>query len=272
MVKIDSIVEFLDTHLRRHGLSEVSAVEAARLLDRAGLLNDSQAKPGKPLRDKLRKGLLPHAYQVSGKGSEWRIPQSGIYEAKLSVADSKSVVSHSQERSDSTSPVDEYEKVRARYRPSVVNVLLIGESRPKQGTFFYRGDSNLFRHTKYVFEKLLGRRFQSVTEFLEYFRDTGYFLDDLCLQPINKLSSREKDAARGEAVDDLARRIKKIRPRVVVCVMKAIEDHVRKAVENSDIVLSSGFHCVPFPAQGNQPRFERELLQILMRLHPRSTS
>lgn len=46
---------------------EVTAVEAARELDRLGLLRDSPARPGLPLRKKLRAGYIQHAYQVGGR-------------------------------------------------------------------------------------------------------------------------------------------------------------------------------------------------------------
>jgi hypothetical protein len=42
------------------------AVDAARELDRMGLLVDSRSRPGKPLRDMLRAGQIEHAYQENG--------------------------------------------------------------------------------------------------------------------------------------------------------------------------------------------------------------
>jgi hypothetical protein len=49
---------FLQDELRRSERSEVPAVEAARWLDRAGLLRDSPIRPGLPLRNLLRVGLI----------------------------------------------------------------------------------------------------------------------------------------------------------------------------------------------------------------------
>jgi len=46
---------------------EIPAVEAARELDRMGLLNDSQQRLGLPLRRLLRKGKIEHAYQKDGR-------------------------------------------------------------------------------------------------------------------------------------------------------------------------------------------------------------
>ena len=73
---MDKIVNFLDEYLRKTDKESIGAVEANALLDKAGLLKDNPQRPGLPLRNKLRKGELPYAYQVAGKGSEWVIPLS----------------------------------------------------------------------------------------------------------------------------------------------------------------------------------------------------
>ncbi len=49
---------FLQTALARRRLGEVTAVEAASWLDEAGLLSDSRQRPGLPLRNLLRAGLI----------------------------------------------------------------------------------------------------------------------------------------------------------------------------------------------------------------------
>lgn len=66
----------MDTYLRRTGQSSIDPVEANAILATAGLLRDSKDRPGKPIRDLLRKGQLPHAFQSGGKGSSWVIPIS----------------------------------------------------------------------------------------------------------------------------------------------------------------------------------------------------
>lgn len=73
---IKAIISHLDTYLTRTGQTNIDPVEANAILARAGLLTDSKDRPGKPLRDLLRKGLLPHAFQSGGKGSSWTIPHS----------------------------------------------------------------------------------------------------------------------------------------------------------------------------------------------------
>jgi hypothetical protein len=58
MTPTDAINDYLQAELKRRQLAEVPAVEAARWLDGAGLLADSAARPGLPLRNLLRDGVI----------------------------------------------------------------------------------------------------------------------------------------------------------------------------------------------------------------------
>jgi hypothetical protein len=71
--KTQQIINFLDENLTKEKRFSYSAVEANALLSQAGILRDSDSRPGKPLRDILRAGKIPHAYQV---GKNWVIPHS----------------------------------------------------------------------------------------------------------------------------------------------------------------------------------------------------
>jgi hypothetical protein len=46
---------------------EITAVDAARGLEREGLLQDSARRPGLPLWNLLRDGKVQHAYQLDGR-------------------------------------------------------------------------------------------------------------------------------------------------------------------------------------------------------------
>ena len=63
------ISEFLRDRLRTRPLDRVSAVEAARWLDAAGILRDNPEKPGLPLRKRLRErdGSIIGAQQEPNK-------------------------------------------------------------------------------------------------------------------------------------------------------------------------------------------------------------
>lgn len=73
---IKAIICHLDTYLKRTGRTSIDPVEANAVLAKAGLLSDSKDRPGKPLRNLLRDGQLPHAFQSGGKATSWTIPHS----------------------------------------------------------------------------------------------------------------------------------------------------------------------------------------------------
>jgi hypothetical protein len=72
------MITCLDKYLEKNRISEIDAVKANGILDKAGILKDSASCPGLPLRKKLRSGEIPHAYQINGKCSRWWIPHSCI--------------------------------------------------------------------------------------------------------------------------------------------------------------------------------------------------
>jgi hypothetical protein len=57
-VDVDAINAHIQQQLRIRGQQEATAVEAAVWLDQASLLKDSASRPGKPLRDLLRAGVI----------------------------------------------------------------------------------------------------------------------------------------------------------------------------------------------------------------------
>lgn len=74
MANIELIIKCIDTYLEHKKISEVRAVEAASILDRANILHDNSSRRGLPLRNLLRAGKIPHAYQLPN--GRWFIPHS----------------------------------------------------------------------------------------------------------------------------------------------------------------------------------------------------
>lgn len=81
---MSAITKYIDDYLTKSGRAGIDPVEANALLAKAGILKDSKDRPGKPLRDLLRKGRLPHAFQAGGKGSSWTIPHSSRGKSSVS--------------------------------------------------------------------------------------------------------------------------------------------------------------------------------------------
>lgn len=74
MADIERIIKAIDEFLERKHQQITTPVEINPYLETKGLLNDSASRPGLPIRKILRKGQIPHAYQI---GVNWQIPHSG---------------------------------------------------------------------------------------------------------------------------------------------------------------------------------------------------
>ena len=68
------IIDYIDKYLTQNNLQQVCAIKANEILAKVGILKDSNDRPGKPLRDILRKKQIPHAFQENGRN--WMIPKS----------------------------------------------------------------------------------------------------------------------------------------------------------------------------------------------------
>jgi hypothetical protein len=210
MIRMNAITKFLDEYLTRTGRPSIDPVEANALLAKAGILRDSKDRPGKPLRNLLRKGQFPHAFQSGGKGSGWTIPHSSkqtisssnyltsIQSTKKAYqAKSKSKVSVAVDNSELKTQL---EKARLKYKPDKVKYLLIAEAPPDSiERFFYYDNVD---EKDYLFlgvtqslypdlkDKFLASRRSSVikNEILLKLKSEGFYLLDLSEVPLSLLT------------------------------------------------------------------------------------
>ena len=64
----------------------------------------------------------------------------------------------------------------------------------------------------------------------------GCYLDDLCLEPVNKLSNAEKRTQREEGIEPLAARIEAYNPLAYIVVMKGISEYVHTTMMLGDVI------------------------------------
>lgn len=81
MANIKEIIECLDSWMEANHVSSLTPLEANEILEREGLLKDRLDRPGKYIRDILRSGGIPHAYQDVSK--RWHIPHSSSTDSCL---------------------------------------------------------------------------------------------------------------------------------------------------------------------------------------------
>lgn len=159
--------------------------------------------------------------------------------------------------------VEEREKLRRSFRPDVVAVLFVGESPPANGTFFYCGDSNLYFHTREAFSVASGRRFaSSPISFLSFYRQCGCCLDDLSVEPVNRLGGKKRRAQCKSGITGPAERMRLLQPRSVIAVKASIVRQVQRSIREAQCERTT-LHALPFPARGYETHFVEGLVKIL---------
>lgn len=192
---------------------------ARRLHDLAA---DTDRTPGQLVRDWTVERL-----QSVGAGTE--ATTAGVREASVSY--------------DAGS--DRYEALRERYRPERIDILLVGESRPAGGTFFYLANSNLYYATHEAFQLALGPM-PAGDGFLDILRERGVWVYDLADAPVDRMRGRPRRAAVQARVADLVDLLRESRPRLVVAIKKDLASTVRQALQDADI-NGDRLRVLPFP-------------------------
>lgn len=118
------------------------------------------------------------------------------------------------------------------FLPEQVRILFIGESPPASGRFFYRGDSGLYRAVREVFQT--ADRSISDESFLFRFRECGGYLIDLCADPVDRLEPHARRVACLASEPSLSRRMRRLRPEMVVSLARSIRANVGRAAAKAD--------------------------------------
>jgi len=159
-----------------------------------------------------------------------------------------------------------YEAERSRFYSTLkkVDILIVGESRPNNGTFFYFRNSVLY---KYINEEIARYTNSYVQDFdcLEFFKSNNIFLDDLNQEPVNHLPRDIRRMLNRNAIQSLSDRIKKYQPRIVISILKGVREEVCKAISLSSFCPDK-VYFISFPANGQQNNFRKEFLITLQEL------
>jgi hypothetical protein len=258
---VDDINFYIQARLRRQGLDEVPAIEAATWLDEAGLLKDSGSRPGLPLRKLLRTGRIRGAIQrPETRYGRWYIGRSEQPAAGRGGRDPITAGAQSKRTSTPPAPTDADEAQRARrrraraaekYRPTEIKLLLVAEAPPAAlDRYFYfddvREQDSLFRYIARSILKAEPTR-ANKSELLGRLRDRGVFLTDLKQDPVDG-GSLEME------VSGLVRRIRKLDPGKIIVIKASVYDLVYRALVEARLPVVD--QRVPFPGSGQQRRFE----------------
>jgi hypothetical protein len=147
----------------------------------------------------------------------------------------------------------------ARYKPSVVELLLIAEAPPAAlDRYFYFDDvpdqDSLFRHVVRAVLAIEPSRSQKPVE-LQRLADRGVFLIDL--KPDPKLPGETLDGY----VPDLVARAVELRPRHVITIKANVSELSRQPLRAAGLHVTD--ERVPFPGSGQQRRFLERMAAAL---------
>lgn len=157
------------------------------------------------------------------------------------------------------------DQLRLRYRPAIVRVLFIGESRPASGRFFYQGDSGLYRAMRDAFQSADA----AITDatFLRTFQALGFYLVDLCTRPVDKLNPQARRAACLAAEPQLCRVFSTLQPEMAAVVVRSIRQNVRRAASCAG--WTGQILELPYPGRWSSHRetFTAQLVPVVLNLH-----
>ncbi|HEV2120031.1 MAG TPA: hypothetical protein VGS11_08025 [Candidatus Bathyarchaeia archaeon] len=167
----------------------------------------------------------------------------------------------------------EFSRARRKYRPPKIRLLLIAESPPSSGGFFYFpstiGKDHLFRETMKALDlwpqNKPMRKGVDKRSMLRSFQSMGFYLLDTCNFPVDKLPPGKRRRAVLQEIPRLVNDVINANPLQVLVVKSSIFNPVAVALRESGLwsrVLNSG--PVPFPSHGNQ-RFYRSMLRSALR-------
>jgi hypothetical protein len=170
---------------------------------------------------------------------------------------------------DKKSSATDFSRARQKYRPHKVRFLLIAESPPSSGGFFYFattiGKDHLFRETmkalRFWPENEPMRRGVDKRSMLRRFQSMGFYLLDTCVFPVDKLRPRERKRAVLSQTPRLVNDVIKANPSHIFIVKSSIFSPVSIALREAGLltrVLNTG--PVAFPSHGNQ-RVYRSMLR-----------
>jgi hypothetical protein len=165
-----------------------------------------------------------------------------------------------------------YARARNKYKPNKVKTLLIAESPPSSGGYFYSeeaiGKDHLFRETMKAFElwpiERPMRKGCNKKPMLRQFRSLGVFLIDTCELPVDKLPSRQRRISTLRGALTLPRRVRELDPDRILIVKKTVFKPARQVLSEAgfrDRVLNT--RPLPFPSHGNQRKFRKIMRRLV---------
>ena len=163
-------------------------------------------------------------------------------------------------------PREGYLSLRRRYEPEALSLIIVAESPPKSGKYFYTPDGAVSESLFAALMKSLGLTPSTKACGLRAFQRKGWILVDATYEPVNKLSNAGRNAVilRDYPLlrDDLASLTPERSAPLILIKANVCRLLESRLVEDGFHVLNGG-RVVYFPANGRQKDFQHQFGGIL---------
>jgi hypothetical protein len=165
-----------------------------------------------------------------------------------------------------------FSRARRKYRPRRVKLLLIAESPPTSGGFFYFattiGKDHLFRETMKALEFWPNHqpmhRGVDKRSMLRRFRTMGFYLLDTCVSPVDKMRPVDRRKTVLTQTPRLIKDLVSANPFHIFIVKSSIFNPVSQALKESGFLPRLlNVRPVPFPSHGNQRVYRSRLRRAI---------
>ena len=131
----------------------------------------------------------------------------------------------------------------------------------------YMKEKGIIVHSVYFWLKK-GLTAEEQQDFLQFFKGTGCFLEHLTCAPIDKSSVKIRKNQRQGGIEQLAHKIRTYQPRLIMILMKSIEQEVKESIDlsGSSFIEEIAVTCYPAGTESNRLTCIRDTRVIISKL------
>ena len=162
----------------------------------------------------------------------------------------------------------EYLSFRRKFEPTNITLVIVAESPPTSGKYFYDPDGEVGEPLFNALMKQIDIQTKTKSEGLRKFQERGWLLVDATYEPVNSLRTRDRNSVIERDYLELCGDLKRLlATRWSEVPLNLVKENVCKLLDprlkkNGFNVLNKG-RIVYFPASGHQCDFDRQFREIL---------
>lgn len=163
----------------------------------------------------------------------------------------------------------EYLSLRRRYKPKNIKLIIVAESPPASGMYFYDPEGRITEPLFAALMRQLPVSPKSKEDGLRQFQRTGWLLVDATYEPVNKL----KNSSRNAVIDRGYRLLRKDLAALMsgqsiplALIKKNVCRRLEPKLKEAGFKVLNGGLQIPFPSNGRQPEFHEKFPAILKKL------